>query len=291
MGRTIPVIRLPILILIIISASWACREDVWAADQRTFVLCYHSFLGNKRVAGDVSIQELGSHMEHLRSSGFRFIAYTDFINGTVRGSPNILVVIDDGHESVYRAYRQVFSPMNIKPVLAVYPAVIGKKRYALTWERLRELSRDGCTVAVHGYYHLMLNQDLYDKDPKGFIKEIYASRKVLEEKLNTKISAFVYPNGVYSDITKETVKEAGYLCAFTIRWGPLSSPLRQNENPYEISRYMVYENNWGMISNSIVRAAADDDQKRCNVNEFAVRSSGTLPSSLTWITSPSRTPF
>jgi hypothetical protein len=65
-----------------------------------------------------------------------------------------------------------------------------------------------------------------------------------------------YPNGIQSEITKKTLKESGYKCAFTIKWGTLLSPLSINKDPYELPRYMIYQNNWGMISNSILKTSA-----------------------------------
>jgi peptidoglycan/xylan/chitin deacetylase (PgdA/CDA1 family) len=234
--------------------GWNCAQ---AADQKVFVLCYHSFLGNKRFAGDVSMQELREQMDFFKDKGFQFVSFSDILKGTVKGSHNILIVIDDGNESVYRAYHDIFKPRNIKPVLAIYPSIIGKKSYALTWEQLKGLSQNGCEIASHGYYHLLLNQKLYDKDKAALIKEINDSKEVLEKRLNLKILAMVYPNGVRSDITKKILKEAGYSCAFTIKWGPLLSPLSINKDPFELPRYMIYQNNWGMISNSVIKAAGD----------------------------------
>jgi peptidoglycan/xylan/chitin deacetylase (PgdA/CDA1 family) len=232
-------------------AKW---DKAHAAEQKVCVLCYHSFLGNKRFAGDVSLQELTSQLDFFQRKGFHFVSFSDIVKGTVTGSQNVLIVIDDGNESVYRAYYEIFKPRHIKPILAIYPSIIGKKTFALTWEQLRELSHDGCDIAAHGYYHLHLNQKLYNKDKAAFIKEIYYSKEVLEKQLNSKVSIFVYPNGVRSDITKKTLKEAGYAYAFTIQWGILLSPMMLNTDPYDLPRYMIYQNNWGMISNSVLKA-------------------------------------
>ena len=242
-------------LILVCSFSLIGWSFAYAADQKVFVLCYHSFLGNKRFAGDVSMQDLKMQMDFFKDKGFRFVSLSEIIKGTVKGSQNILVVIDDGNESVYRAYHEIFKPRNIKPVLGIYPNIIGKKSYALTWEQMTELSQDGCDIASHGYYHLLLDQKLFDKDKAAFIQEINGSKEVLEKRLKVKVSAMVYPNGVRSDITKKILKEAGYSCAFTIKWGPLLSPLSKNKDPYELPRYMIYQKNWGMISNSILKAS------------------------------------
>jgi peptidoglycan/xylan/chitin deacetylase (PgdA/CDA1 family) len=234
--------------------GWNCAH---AAEQKVFVLCYHSFLGNKRFAGDVSMQELKRQMDFFKEKGFQFVSFPDILKGTVKGSHNILIVIDDGNESVYGAYHDIFKPRHIRPVLAIYPSIIGKKTYAMNWDQLKELSQDGCDIASHGYYHLLLNQKLYDKDKAAFMKEINGSKEILEKRLNLKVLAMVYPNGVRSDITKKFLKDAGYTCAFTIKWGTLLSPISANKDPYELPRFMLYQNNWGMISGAILKMAAE----------------------------------
>jgi peptidoglycan/xylan/chitin deacetylase (PgdA/CDA1 family) len=201
-----------------------------ASDRKVFVLCYHSFLGNK-FPSDITIDELRSQLDHLKNRGFGFVSYSDLLGGRVRGTKNILVVIDDGNHSVLQAYRQVLKPRGIKPMLAIYPNIIGKKSYALTWDQLRELAREGSDIASHGYYHELMNQKFYDRDRKGFIHEITGAREALEKNLGVRISAFVYPNGVRADITKKILRDSGYTYAFTINWGAVLSRCPGTPNP------------------------------------------------------------
>ena len=227
-----------------------------AAENKVFALCYHSFLGNK-FPSDIPLEEFSSQMAFLKSRGFGFVSYADLVNGTVSGTRNILVVIDDGNHSVLRAYREVMKPMGIRPLLAVYPNIIGRKSYALTWEQLDGLRKGGCDIAAHGYYHELMNREFYERDPRQFVREIARSKETLEEKLpGLKVSAFVYPNGVRADITKKVLREEGYACAFTINWGATVSPLARNRDVLELPRYMVMKGNWNMISSAILKASA-----------------------------------
>ncbi len=202
-------------------------------------------------------------MDYFQSKGFHFVSYSDLLHNKVTGTQNLLLVIDDGNQSVYPAYQEIFKPRHIKPILAIYPSIIGKKTYALTWNQLKELSKDGCDIAAHGYYHQLMNQKFYDKDKKGFLKEIYDSKETLENNLKKKITVFVYPNGVRAEITKKTLKEAGYSYAFTINWGPVLSPLSLNKDRYELPRYMIWRDhekeNWRMISSAILKASTKGD--------------------------------
>jgi peptidoglycan/xylan/chitin deacetylase (PgdA/CDA1 family) len=242
--------------LIIAVALIAGSGALHAADQKVFVLCYHSFLGNK-FPSDITLDEFRSHMDFFKGKGFKFVSYSDLMKGTVTGTRNILVVIDDGNHSVMQAYQQVMKPMGIRPLLAIYPNIIGKKSYAMTWDQLKGLSKEGCDIAAHGYYHELMNQKYYDKNKKEFVHEIVGSKEALEKMLpGIKISAFVYPNGVRADITKKTLRESGYSYAFTINWGATLSPLNQNRDPLELPRYMIMKGNWKMISSAILKASA-----------------------------------
>ena len=200
------------------------------------VICYHTFRDAKNTY-NFSVQELREQIEFLKSSGFTFVSAQDLSAGRVKGDRNILITIDDGNVSVYRAYKDVFKPHGIRPLLAIYPNVIGKKSYALSWEQLAELIRDGCDVAAHGYYHSILSEKNYEKDRKAFSREIVLSKKVLEEKLGRRVDFFVYPFGAYSDAAQNLVKETGYKLAFTIKPGAAAVPL--NGNQLTVPRYML----------------------------------------------------
>lgn len=233
-------------------AGWG---EAQAADKKVFVLCYHSFLGNKPFPSDIPMGEFGSQMNFLKGKGFRFVSYTDLLKGTVTGTKNILIVIDDGNHSVLQAYQQIMKPLGIRPMLAIYPNIIGKKSYAMTWDQLKGLAHDGCDIAAHGYYHELMNKKFYDSNRTEFIHEIVGSKQALEKALNVKVSTFVYPNGVRYDMTKKIIRESGYSNAFTIQWGAVLSPLNLNRDQLELPRYMVLKGNWNMISSAILKAS------------------------------------
>jgi len=219
------------------------------------VLCYHAFLDKKKDSFCFSLDELNSHILQLKNEGFRFVSVNDIIDGRIDGAKNILLTVDDGNRSVYEAYQKVLRPNGIRPLLSIYPNIIGKKKYALTWEQLSELANAGCDIAAHGYFHLKVNRRLFDKNPGYFKMEIYESKRVLEEKLNRKISIFVYPFGLWSDITINALKDAGYRHAFTIDKGRIDIPLLRGDGNYNLPRYMVTRTSWKYCFNSVIRNA------------------------------------
>ena len=215
-----------------------------AREASVHVIIYHTFLGKAHVSTDFSVDELREHMESLKERGFRFVTMADIERGLVSGPRNVLVCIDDGNRSVMRAYREVLAPMGIKPLLAIYPNIIGRRKYALGWDELRALAADGCEIAAHGFFHLHVNDKLYARNRRYFMDEIHKSKRVLEEKMGRPVTAFVYPSGEKSEHAIREIRAAGYRYAFTINWGTLKVPLERNANPYELPRYMLVRGNW-----------------------------------------------
>lgn len=227
-----------------------------AGETLVFALCYHSFLGSARYAGDVSPAELAGQLDELSSRGFRFVTLSDIDAGRLRGTRNVLVTIDDGNASVYDAYFSVFRPRGIRPLLCIYPGVIGRKSYSLTWERLARLVQDGCEVASHGYYHLGLTSALFEEDRQAFEHEIFGSRKKLEERLGVRVRSFAYPSGVHSPQARRLLAEAGYSYAFTILWGPVRLPGDLDGSRLTLPRYMIYRGNWPVVLGAVSKCAS-----------------------------------
>ncbi|TFH43427.1 MAG: polysaccharide deacetylase family protein, partial [Chrysiogenales bacterium] len=239
-----------ILALVLFSAAFPAF-----AQTQVSVLCYHAFLDDvkKKDPYSFTLDELASHINQLKNEGVRFVSAADILSGRVTGNNNVLITVDDGHRSVHDAYRKVFRPNGIRPLLAIYPNVIGKKDYALTWEQLSELAASGCDIAAHGYYHLKINQKLCDENPRYFRLEIYGSKKKLEEKLNRKISLFVYPFGLRTDAGVRALKEAGYRCAFTIKRGGVTAPVPIGDAAFRLPRYMVTRGGWQYCFNQVMK--------------------------------------
>ncbi len=218
------------------------------ATTKVYVLVYHTFMG-KKIKYDISLEEFRNQMSEFKTNGFTFVTFDDIKQGRIKGDKNILITIDDGHKTVLDAYYSVLKPLGIKPMLGINTFIIGKKPYVLTWEEIKSLVNEGCSIASHGYFHLFINDELYTKNYRYFKLEVFESKKMLEEKLGITVDTFVYPFGVVTDIGKQNLAQAGYTYAFTIKWGVVSLPLSHNK--LELPRYM-YQNNWNAIAQAII---------------------------------------
>ncbi|MGB8658696.1 MAG: polysaccharide deacetylase family protein [Candidatus Zixiibacteriota bacterium] len=89
---------------------------------------------------------------------------------------------------------------------------IGKQRWMLDWEEIKEMGEDQISFGSHAHSHRILTYlDLID-----IKKELIESKRAIEEKTKGPVNSFAYPNGDFTPEIRELVKEAGYLCACTV---------------------------------------------------------------------------
>ncbi|MGA2142437.1 MAG: polysaccharide deacetylase family protein [Brevinematales bacterium] len=217
------------------------------ADGKTIALCYHTFIGLPWDQYDFSPLVFSNQIASMKKLGYRFVSFQEMQSNSLTGNTNILITLDDGNQSVRSIFQNILTMNGIKPVLFIYPAIISRMHYALNYSDLQEYENDGAIIGAHGYYHLFVTEKLFKKDSVSFNREIYKTKDVLGQKLNTNISIFAYPFGACSDITVVNMKKAGYDYAFTIKPGQIKVPLSRNTDPYRLPRYLVTKASWKYI--------------------------------------------
>jgi peptidoglycan/xylan/chitin deacetylase (PgdA/CDA1 family) len=97
------------------------------------------------------------------------------------------------------------------------------RRTMMNWEEIRELHRAGMSIGAHTVSHF----NLPSLDTSDVAREVIASKKELEDKLETEIRHFAYPNGRtdrHCDArVAKIVAMAGFHSAVTSLAGPVSS--------------------------------------------------------------------
>jgi peptidoglycan/xylan/chitin deacetylase (PgdA/CDA1 family) len=238
-----------ILIALIAFTTVFSHQTHAVSKNLVYILCYHSFLGTINASTDFSPDTFKTHIEDIYKLGYKFVSLEDIKNNRIEGSLNVLITIDDGNRSIRNIYG-LFEEYNIKPVLFIYPAVISRMRYALTYSDLSNYIHKGASIGGHGWFHEKVNMELYLEGENRFKKEIYNPKTHLQNRLNVGVSAYAYPFGIYSDITVEHIEKAGYKFAFTIEPYPLEMPV-SDENRFTLPRFMVTKGKWSGIYNEL----------------------------------------
>jgi len=107
----------------------------------------------------------------------------------------------------------------------------GFKNLMLTWDDVHALAGLGFSLGAHTVNHPILSR----VGAQRAWKEILGSRTMIECACGQPPRAFAYPNGTaddYNETTKRLVRDAGFTCAVTTRFGvnTLHTP------PYELRR-------------------------------------------------------
>lgn len=109
----------------------------------------------------------------------------------------------------------------------------------LTAKQIKEMSRNGMTIAAH----TMTHANLPNAAPEEAKAEINDSKKALENLIGDTVLHFSYPNGggayeYYNDTIKNMVKEAGFISSTTSR----NALATIDCDPLEIPRMGIREN-------------------------------------------------
>lgn len=210
------------------------------------VLCYHTFTNYYCSYIDFSYDELNYHIKLLQEKGWKFVTWDD-VKFNRLYPKSVLITIDDGNWSVWGAYWNVFKKYNIKPIIGLY--TYRQDYYVLnpiTWDKLKVLKQEGCTIVSHGYYHRAINKIDFSYYKQLYIdQEFKLSKKDIKDKLQIDTDIFIFPYGDYTDLAFKALQECGYKYGFIL----------EDENNYNINinnnfmikRIMVTRANWKFI--------------------------------------------
>ncbi|MDD5427108.1 MAG: polysaccharide deacetylase family protein [candidate division Zixibacteria bacterium] len=107
------------------------------------------------------------------------------------------------------------------------------ERWMLNWDEIKAMT-DLVEIGSHGCSHRIMTR----LRPEEIMKELTASKKIIEEKTGQPVSLFAYPNGDYSAEIEKMVCQAGYRAAIATSQGP-SSP--DGYELFAIKRLGVHE--------------------------------------------------
>ncbi len=121
------------------------------------------------------------------------------------------------------------------------------RQWMLTWDEAQALKSHGFQIGGHTLTHPILTR----LTPVARELELCESKRIIEEKLQTKVELFAFPNGTVHDVDlliSQQLSRCGYRAAFT----SVGGFVRPNDNLYLLKRKGVYRgtctNPWGRFS-------------------------------------------
>jgi peptidoglycan/xylan/chitin deacetylase (PgdA/CDA1 family) len=209
------------LFVIIILLVWLS-----SADGGTPILLYHRFGPEVSDSMTVTTTVFESHLKYLMDNGYTVIPLRQLVDyilgkGTTPPHRSVVIVVDDGHKSVYTNMFPLVKKYRIPVTLFLYPSAISNASYAMTWEQIKELKKTGFfDFQSHTYWHPNFKKDKKKLNPAEYEKfvdmQLKKSKERLERELGTKIDMLAWPFGIHDDYLDAKAARAGYIVAFTI---------------------------------------------------------------------------
>ncbi len=103
------------------------------------------------------------------------------------------------------------------------------QRLLMNWDEINALQAEGFAIGSHTISHIPLT-DLTLQDARN---EIFHSRQLLGGRIGSMPQTFCYPRGKYTMDLADIVKQAGYSCAVTTRYG---TNTLGDSAPFELNR-------------------------------------------------------
>ncbi len=182
------------------------------------ILMYHRV--NDQINQAIAVKEarFDWQMKYLNKKGYQVIsmedAYQRIKDETIDGK-YIVLSFDDGYEDFYETAYPVMKNYDYPAILYLVPGYIETDKVydwdlelgqskLMNWEQLKELKENNLiTMGSHTLNHY--NIDTLDNETLR--NELEEAKKILEEKLNTKINHFAYPKGIYDENAEKIVSE------------------------------------------------------------------------------------
>lgn len=218
-------------------------DTEWSAGAT--ILCYHIVESPHDPRMEISREVFHQQMRYLGMTGYTVVPLRDiyeYASGKRASLPKnaVAITIDDGWRSTYTEAFPEMKKHHFPFTVFIYPEIIGKTAYAMTWKQIREMANAGVDVESHSYSHPFLtrrrNATLDEKQYHAWLqKELVDSKKILERQTGHSVEFLAYPYGDYDHFLAADVKAAGYAAALTCEYGPVTRGM----NPFRLRRVVI----------------------------------------------------
>ena len=217
------IFRLLIVVLIVTSVIFyqniflITSNAVHAEEITIPILTYHNFTTEEGSSYKINIVKFEKQMAYLAAHNYSVISLPELLVGLRTGQlppKPIAITIDDGYKSTYTLAYPVLKKYNFPATLFIYTNFIEKNNGSLTWEEIREMTKNNIEIGSHTLSHCNLLKYKKNEDCETYLarirREIFLSKEILENKIEGKVKFFAYPYGTYSPTIKDLVILAGY---------------------------------------------------------------------------------
>jgi len=132
------------------------------------------------------------------------------------------------HLEFRRALRELSRAIEVPLPAAPPPGLM------MNWDELKAMTEGGFAIGAHSATHPVLLRT----SPDRARREIEISKALLEQRTNSRVTSFAFPNGLFSTLHEGMLKTAGYTFGFRVEGG-LALTREIRERPFAIRRTCI----------------------------------------------------
>lgn len=218
--------------------------SLWIQDKYVVpILMYHEIEDiSRHEANYVTPKNFERQMAFLEKNHYQVISLDALVDsikkGKVLSKKSVVITFDDGKENNYTNALAVLKKYNFPATIFVPSGLIGKEKQ-MSLPQLQEMISSKIDIGSHTQTHSYLPGLSVEKQ----IKEIFDSKKDIEEFLGISVKYFAYPIGGFSDEIKKLVRQAGYEAACATNRGRD----RFNKDVFELKRIRPNNNDSDLV--------------------------------------------
>lgn len=189
----------------------------------------------------ITVKTFERQMRFLKDNKYNVLsleALGDLIKNKKKLPPKTLsITFDDGYRDNYIYAFPVLKKYNLPAAIFIIVNEVGRRQGdRLSWAEVKEMLDSG--LVSFGSHALDPEPLVNLKSEEEIKRQIWESKKILEEKLGKEIVLFSYPEGRFNAKIKKLVITAGYKTAVSTNPGRSSSP----DDIFALKRIRISEN-------------------------------------------------
>lgn len=185
-------------------------------------LMYHklSDIPEELSAFCITPEEFEKDILYLKEQGFTFRTASEADNPENLKGKNVYITFDDGYDNDYLITLPILEKHKVKATFFIIGSQLGKLDH-ITQEHLVELSKSPYVeIASHSYeLHTKTLEEIktiYGVGDTPYLVSDFVNNAIyLENLIGKRVTALSYPNGIWTSIADEALRNAGYIATFT----------------------------------------------------------------------------
>ncbi|WP_049630853.1 polysaccharide deacetylase family protein [Cellvibrio sp. pealriver] len=198
--------------------------------QAAVVLLYHHVSNSTPKSTSISPEAFEAQMDYLEKNNFTVVPLLELTEKLRKGEPlpdkTVAITFDDSYASVYESAYPRLKKRGWPFTFFVNTEAVSSGKIFVSWDQLREMSKNGVTIANHSSAHHHLPRREQNETEKQWRARITAdinnAQQTIKKEIGKAPMVLAYPFGEYDIEVQRIAKKLGYI-AFGQQSGVLYS--------------------------------------------------------------------